>query len=281
MGKMEHTYMESENLAKNHYENFPVISYFLPKKLRKPVSLLYQFSRTADDIADEGDLSDVERIKKLKEYKDSFSKSLVGEYENDFWRVLHSSIKKFYLTPKYYYDLLNAFEMDCIKKRFNNFDELLFYCRHSANPVGRIMLEFINIRDEKAKEYSDNICTALQLTNFYQDINRDILKDRIYIPLDELEKFKITPDGIKSKYLSEEFRSLMKNQVRRTWEFFEEGRNLIPLLPSNFKRQIKMTILGGEEILKKIESQNFDVINKRPILRKIDYIKIMIKSIFA
>lgn len=281
MGKIEHIYNESENLAKNHYENFPVISYFLPKNLRKPVSLLYQFSRTADDIADEGDLSDEKRIRKLEEYKNSFSKCLVEKYENDFWKELHSTIIKFDLTPKYFYDLIKAFEMDCKKKRFKNFDEVLYYCSHSANPVGRIMLEFINIRDEKAKEYSDNICTALQLTNFYQDLSRDILKDRIYIPLDELEQFNISPDDIKSNIVNVEFLSLIENQVSRTRKYYDAGKNLIPLLPFNFKRQIKMTILGGEEILNKIESQNYDVINKRPILRKIDYIKIMIKSIFA
>jgi squalene synthase HpnC len=281
MRKIEHIYNESENLAKNHYENFPVITYFLPKNLRKPVSLLYQFSRTADDIADEGEWADDERIRKLEEYKNSFSRSLVGKYENDFWKELHTTIIKYALTPKYFFDLIQAFEMDCKKKRFKNFDEVLYYCSHSANPVGRIMLEFINIRDVKAKEYSDNICTALQLTNFYQDVSRDILKDRIYIPLDELEQFNISPEDIKSNIVNEEFRSLIMNQVSRTWKYFEEGRNLIPLLPGNFKRQIKMTIFGGEEILNKIESQNFDVINKRPILRKIDYIKIMIKSIFA
>ncbi|MFA7289051.1 MAG: squalene/phytoene synthase family protein, partial [Melioribacteraceae bacterium] len=231
---MDSVYKQTQNLAKSHYENFPVISYFLPKKLRKPVSLLYHFSRTADDIADEGNLSDEERIKNIQNYRDSFSCSLIENYDNKFWKALHSIIKEFQLTPKYFYDLLNAFEMDCKKKEFNNFDEILFYCNHSANPVGRIMLEFINIRDEKTLKYSDNICTALQLTNFYQDISLDISKDRIYIPLDELSKFDITADKFKTKNFNEEFRLLMKFQLKRCNELFYEGKKILPLLPKNF-----------------------------------------------
>ncbi|MCK9279403.1 MAG: squalene synthase HpnC [Melioribacteraceae bacterium] len=278
---MDKIYKETQDLAKRHYENFPVISYFLPKRLRKPVALLYHFSRTADDIADEGNISDEERIIKLHEFIDSFSNCLIGKYDNDFWKALHSTINKYNLTPKYFYDLLNAFEMDCKKKNFNNFDEILYYCQHSANPVGRIMLEFINIRDEKTLKYSDNICTALQLTNFYQDISLDIPKDRIYIPLDELDKFDITVDKFKTKNFNEDLRLLMKFQLKRCSELFNEGKKILLLLPKNFRRQIKMTILGGEEILKKIESQNYNVTDYRPTLRKIDYIKIMIKSIFA
>ena len=140
-------------------------------------------------------------------------------------------------------------------------------------------MEFFNIRDKAAIGYSDSICTALQLTNFYQDVSIDIQKGRIYIPLDEVEKFGVELNQFELKQNNANFELLLKYQIERCRQLFIEGRNLLPLLPGKLKKQISMTVFGGEKILCKIEELNYDVLNYRPVLSKFDYAKIFLKSL--
>jgi squalene synthase HpnC len=273
-GKLENIYKETIKFTKSHYENFPVISLFLPKYLRKHVAVVYRFARQADDIADEGNYSVSQRIEQLTNYKRKLSEAFHGKFTESFWEVFCLTVDKFKLTPVLFYDLLSAFEQDIHKTRYDSYDELLNYCKRSANPVGRIILEFFDIRDTKAFEYSDAICTALQLTNFYQDVSIDWLKGRIYLPVSDMKEFCIDETSFIEKKCDENFIRLMKLQIEKTYSLFKEGENLLPLLPHRLRFQIRLTILGGVEILKKIERLNYDVLNYRPKLSIIDYIKL-------
>lgn len=220
-------------------------------------------------------------MKNLELYEIHLRNCLNGKFENDFWYALHNTISEYKLTPKYFFDLLSAFKQDLIKTRYQTFDEITDYCEISANPVGRIILEFFNIRDEESISYSDDVCTALQLTNFYQDVSIDILKDRIYIPVEEMGKFGVSTNQFELRENNTNFEQLLKYQVDRTRLLFLEGRKLIIRLPRELKSQIYMTVLGGEKILEKIEKMNYNVLEARPKLTKLDYIKIFLRTLIA
>jgi squalene synthase HpnC len=276
---LDQVYNEALHFTKSHYENFPVVSLFLPKRLRKHIAVVYQFARQADDLADEGNINCELRIANLELYEKSFKKCLAGNYENFFWHALQNTILGFNLTPQYFLDLLSAFKQDVVKNRYNSFSEILNYCERSANPVGRIILEFFDIRDELSINYSDAVCTALQLTNFYQDVSIDIEKGRVYIPLDEVEKFGVGLNQFELKKNNANFEKLLKFQVERTKDIFLVGHKLVERLPGQLRPQIKMTILGGEKILEKIEKLNYNVLNFRPKLSKQDYLKLFMKTV--
>jgi len=266
--------------TKSHYENFPVVSFLIKKDLRKHIALIYQFARQADDFADEGNFSQDERITKLNNYDSKLRASFSSQYENGFWRNIKLTIDQKELSERNFQDLLIAFKQDVWKKRYKDYDELLNYCKNSANPVGRLILELHSLRDEVPKNYSDKICTALQLTNFYQDVSLDIAKGRIYIPEDELRQFDVSEQDIVNSKISDKFRELIKFQIERTKTLFSEGKELLKYLPIRLKFQILITIKGGEAILKKIEDINYNVLEKRPTLSKVDFIKLFVSAIF-
>ncbi|MBU1100415.1 MAG: squalene synthase HpnC [Bacteroidetes bacterium] len=277
---LEEVYGEVIEFASSHYENFPVISKFVAHNLRHHVAVIYWFARTADDFADEGDFTPEERLKLLDDFEKDFYKALKHEFANNHWKALCFTIEQLHLTPEYFTDLLVAFKQDVTVKRYDTFDDVLKYCRYSANPVGRLVLELHGFKDGFENEYSDNICTALQLANFYQDVNVDIRKDRIYIPLDEMIKFGVTEADLKLGNYSDEFRTLMSHQVYRNQELFDKGKKLLSFLPNKLKVQIKWTVLGGEKILNKIKRQDYNVLVARPSLNKLDYFILMIKALF-
>ena len=276
---VEEFYDQAIKFTKSHYENFPVISLFIKKAIRKHVAIIYQFARQADDIADEGISSQDERITKLNNYETKLRKSLANDFSSGFWQALKITIDQYNLDKNNFLSLLKAFKQDVWKKRYKDFDEVINYCNNSADPVGRLILELHNVNNLKAIEYSDKICTALQLANFYQDVSVDILKNRIYISEDELTSFNVAISQIKKKEFSEDFKKLYKFQVDRTWKIFNDGRKLLKYLPTRLRFQILVTVKGGEAILKKIEQQNYNVLEKRPTLSKIDFIKLFLSAI--
>ena len=166
----ESAYISAEKFARAHYENFPVVSFLVKKKLRKHVAILYWFARSADDIADDPNLPDEEKILKLDHFEARLTSLLKGQCENDYEVALHNTITLMHLTPGLFYDLLTAFKQDLTKKRYQSFEEILNYCKYSANPVGRLILELNDLRDDIAFSYSDKICTALQLINFCSNL---------------------------------------------------------------------------------------------------------------
>lgn len=277
---IENYYNAALNFTKSHYENFPVISFFVRKDLRKHVAAIYQFARQADDLADEGNFTSEERIKQLEKYELDLLNSLKSNFKNGFWEIVKNTISINKLSESNFTDLLSAFKQDVVKDRYQNYDELLGYCKRSANPIGRLILELNEIRDENAFSYSDKICTALQLTNFYQDVSVDIKKNRIYLPLNEIEIFSVEEFDIRNMNFTEDFVKLMKYEVERTKKLFIDGRKLLNYLPYKLKVQILVTIKGGEAILKKIEELNYNTLNFRPTVSKLEIAKLFISSLF-
>ncbi len=269
-----------ESLTRNHYENFPVSSFLIPINYRKDIALVYWFARTADDFADEGNIEDEKRLGNLNKFEQEFIDSLKSDSENPYFRALSEVIKKRKLTIQYFLDLLSAFKQDVIKKRYANYLDVLEYCKRSANSVGRILLELFNVFDKNAIIYSDKICTALQLTNFYQDTKIDFEKGRIYFPKDEMELFLVTEKMFELNENNPNIKALVRHNINRTQDLFDEGKMIVSYLPGRFKYEIKWTIAGGEKILDKIRKQDYDVFSKRQKLTKMDFFTLFIKNIF-
>ena len=267
-------------LVKNHYENFPVASFLIPKYYRKEIALVYWFARTADDIADEGNLESVKRLDKLNNFEEEFRNSLNGISNNLNFVLLAKTINEKKLSDKNFINLLSAFKQDVIKKRYERFEEVLDYCKRSANPVGRILLELLKINDEEAIISSDKICTALQLTNFLRDTVIDFEKDRVYYPQKELRMFSVTEKMFEIKENNPNIKALVKHNVDRSQILFDEGKSLLRYLPGRFKYEIKWTIAGGEKILSMIRKNDYDIFTKRPKLSKLNFITLLIKSFF-
>jgi len=265
-------------LAKSHYENFPVVSLFIKKELHKHVAVIYQFARQADDLADEGNITVENRISALDGYEKELNYCLDSRFETGFWRILKNTIDEKKLSTDNFFNLLNAFRQDVNKNRYKNYDELLDYCKKSANPIGRLILELNNVNHSYAKNISDKICTALQLTNFYQDVSIDIKKNRIYIPGEEMLIFHVTEKDIINGNFNERFINLMKYQIERTKRLFIEGRELLKYLPYMLRLQIIVTIKGGEAILKKIENLNYNVLEMRPVLSRMEFVKLFLSA---
>lgn len=274
-------YNEAYNLAKMHYENFPVVSFLLPKKIRKDVAIVYWFARTADDFADEGNFEDSDRITKLNAFEDSLKNLLNNEPGNNFEAALKNTIISKNLSHDNFFNLLKAFKQDVIKNRYKNYNEVLDYCSCSANPIGRILLELTGVKQERAFYLSDKICTALQLTNFIQDTEIDFGKGRIYYPQDEMEKFGVSEKMFEMSENNLNLKMLIEFSVGRIQSLFNEGKDLIEFLSGRFKYEIRWTIKGGEEILNKIRGADFDVFTRRPALTGSDRIKILFKSFFS
>lgn len=271
------TYKDALRISSEHYENFPVSSFLFPKDLRKDVALIYKFARTADDISDEGNYSKEERTKSLTMFRNEFKDSLDKNYHDTFWKLLHETIQKRNLNPQHFFDLLTAFEQDINKNEYTTFDDLLAYCKNSANPVGKIILELYNIRDERIILLSDKICTALQLTNFWQDVKVDLKKGRIYIPLEDFSKFGTDKSIIYSEQTTDVLRQIIKFETERTEKLYDEGKEILQFLSGRLKWQIRWTINGGRKILQKIKKNHYDVLNYRPTLTKIGYIVALIR----
>ncbi len=269
------------DLAAKHYENFPVSSFLIPEQLKQDVAIVYWFARTADDFADEGSESDEKRLENLFKFEKELSLSLEGKSADEYFIKLNETKKKYSLKKEYFFDLLSAFKQDVIKKRYQNYDELKDYCRRSANPIGRIILDLFKIKNDEATKYSDMICTALQLTNFYQDTAIDFYKGRIYYPAEEMKRFGVTEKMFELNEFNSNVKSLVQYNIERTQSLFDEGKNLLNYLDGRLKLEIKWTIAGGEKILHKIRKNDFNVFFERPILSKFDYIFILLRSIFS
>lgn len=268
------------NLAKDHYENFPVASFLIPKKFRKDVAIIYWFARSADDLADEGNESPEKRLIELNNFENEFLKSLKGESNKFYFNQLAKTINDKKLSVENFLDLLSAFKQDVVKKEYQNYDEVLDYCKRSANPVGRILLELFNVKEKEALIYSDKICTALQLTNFYQDTVIDIENGRNYYPQNEMQLLNVTNKMFELKENNPNIIALVKHNVERAQSLFDQGKYLLKYLNGRFKIEIKWTIAGGEKVLDKIRKNDYNVFAQRPKLDKIDFISLFIKSIF-
>lgn len=276
--RINSAYKTSLTFSKEHYENFPVILFSVSKELKKHIAIIYKFARQADDLADEGYISQNERLFLLNEYEKDFIEALNGKFKNDFWLALKNTCDKFQIDKKLFFDLISAFKQDIIKKRYETDSEILDYCKRSANPIGRILLKIFKVEDNEALIASDKICTALQLTNFYQDVSIDIQKNRIYASKEMMRKYSVTEEDFLNLNFNENVKLLFKELIEKTYKMFNEGKVIQSYLPKSFLLQIRMTILGGEKILYKIVENDYDVFNKRPKLNKKDFLLILLKS---
>jgi len=273
-------YLKAVQLAKSHYENFPVISFLVPRKFINDIAIIYYYARMADDVADEGDLTKYDRLQKLTSIENDIINASRNECTDIYTAALNNSIVKCNMNPDNLLNLIKAFKQDVEKQRYDDYEELLNYCVYSANPVGRMILEIFDVFDREAVYYSDCICTALQLTNFCQDVYQDISKGRIYLPQDDMKMFNVTDDDIKMKVMSSNVKSLLEYEINRIKRLFKEGRCLIKYLPYRLSVEIKWTISGGEKILDKIEKNDYDILDFRPKLNKCDFLQLFMKSIF-
>ena len=276
--RINSAYKTSLTFSKEHYENFPVILFSVSKELKKHIAIIYKFARQADDLADEGYISQNERMFLLNEYEKDFIEALNGKFKNDFWVALKNTCDKFQIDKKLFLDLISAFKQDIIKKRYETDFEILDYCKRSANPIGRILLKIFKVEDNEALIASDKICTALQLTNFYQDVSIDIQKNRIYASKEMMQKYSVTEEDFLNLNCNENVKLLFKELIEKTYKMFNEGKVIQSYVPKSFLLQIRMTILGGEKILYKIVENDYDVFNKRPKLNKKDFLLILLKS---
>jgi len=266
-------------MSVDHYENFPVASILLPRRLRKPVAAIYHFARAADDIADEGDLPDTERLQQLNEFRNELSHITAGETpQQPLFEHLAAEIKAHALPLQPFHDLLDAFSQDVTKKRYANYDELLDYCRRSANPVGNLLLHLYGEATPVNLAYSDAICTSLQLINFWQDVAKDYAIARIYLPQDEMARFGVSAEQIAQAGCNDAWRALMKFQVDRARALMLQGAPLGSILTGRIGLEMRMIIAGGLRILDKLEAADYDMFRHRPVLRPFDWVIMLAKS---
>jgi len=268
-------------MAIGHYENFPVASLLLPAELRAPVEVIYRFARSADDIADEGaDPPDI-RLEKLNRYRASLGLVERGEaLEDALFRDVARIVREHALEPRLFRDLLDAFAQDIVKKRYASFTEVLDYCRRSANPVGRLLLQLFKRTTERDLIASDAICSALQLVNFWQDVDIDYSRDnRIYLPQDEMARHGVTERHLAEKRCDAAWQALMAFQVERARQLMLSGAPLGRTLPGRIGLEIRATVQGGLRILDKIEAVGYDVFRRRPVLKAFDWPLLLLRAV--
>ncbi len=263
-------------MASRHYENFPTASYLVPKDKRDALAAVYAFARYADDVADEPGVEN--RLEKLADWRSKLDACYKGETDHPVFLALRDSADRYQLSRQNFENLLTAFESDVVTSRHANFDSLLKYCTFSANPVGRLVLELFGYHDEHLFELSDYICTALQLANFWQDVAIDFSRDRIYLPQEDMARFGYTLDDLRAECSDERWRKLMALEIARTREYFERGRNLPEEVQPRLRTQLRVTWLGGTEILSRIEAASYDIFHRRPSLGKWDFLRLYLRA---
>jgi squalene synthase HpnC len=256
----------------DHYENFPVASWLMPAHLRPAIRVIYHFARSADDIADEGDDSAEIRLDKLHQYEEQLHK-IVNKQDSDLalFTDLALVIEKYALPTKLFFALISAFKQDIVTKRYQNFSSVLDYCNRSANPVGRLMLHLYGAVSEENLRCSDQICTALQLINFWQDVSVDWQKDRVYLPQEDLARFGVNENTIRIGTMSELWTEMMYFQTDRARNMMLDGAQLCHRLDGRIGFELRLMVQGGLRILEKIEQVNGNVFTQRPIISKQDF----------
>ena len=267
-------------MAVDHYENFPVASLLLPKALRAPIEIIYRFARTADDFADEGDHPDDVRLGRLNGYRAELDRIAAGATpEGALFRDIAKLVREHGLPLALFRDLLSAFSQDVTRKRYSDFADLADYCRRSANPVGRLLLHLFKRTSEQDLAGSDAVCTALQLINFWQDVDIDFAKGRIYLPQDEMARHGVSERHIAEQRCDAAWVSLMRFQTERSRAMILRGQPMARSLPGRVGLEIRATIQGGLRILEKIERANYDVFRRRPVLRALDWPMLLARAV--
>ena len=279
MNTISNAYRYCEWMTYRHYENFPVASWMLPKSVRPHVAAVYAFARAADDFAD-GARYAGRGLELLAQWRK-------GLPSHPIFIALADTVQKKKIPVQLLDDLLTAFTMDITKRRYADWDELMTYCRYSANPVGRIVLHLFDITDPAQHTLSDKICTGLQLANHWQDLRIDVARDMFYLPADLMKQHSVTEQEIKSYVIasaakqSDGYRAMMKELVARARLLFQEGKPLVGHLKGGLRAEIALTVLGGQTILDRIDAVNYDVFCHRPEISTLDKTRLLIRALFS
>jgi len=259
---VEESFAFCEARVRSHYENFPV-GLFVPRERRPYVHALYAFARAADDFADEP-MYEGHRVEKLDEWERRLHAAYAGEAEDPIFIALRETVRRVGVPKELLLDLLSAFRQDTQKSRYESWEELLDYCRRSADPVGRLVLLVFEQHGPELPALSDALCTGLQLANHWQDLAIDLRRDRIYAPREMLERFAVKPWDLNAGTITDGFRALMAELVARTRPFFERSRSLGDRASPGLRFELRLTWLGGSSILDRIEQAGGDVFRHRP-----------------
>ena len=276
-------YAHCLRVARGHYENFTIGSWLLPRPLRRDLAAVYAFARGADDIADEG--PDAGRLARLA----AWDAKLVAcaqdpaSVDDPVFLALGDTIARHALPVETLRDLLRAFRRDAAGEsaRFATFADVLDYCRCSANPVGRIVLALFDYRDAERQARSDDVCTALQLTNFWQDVAGDLERGRVYLPQDDLDRFPGSRDALEGREATDAFRALLRFEIARTRELFQRGLTLATMVRRRLAIEVRAFAGGGLAILDRIEAVECDVFRRRPTLSRRDLGRVVLRGLLT
>lgn len=256
-----------ERLARSHYENFSVATWFLPQRLRQHFYNVYGYCRISDDLGDEvGDTAVALRL--LERWGEELQACYAGSPRHPVFVALSETVRMFGIPQHEFSDLLTAFRQDQSVMRYETFDDLLGYCKNSANPVGHLVLYLCGYSDAERQKLSDYTCTALQLANFWQDVSIDYLKGRIYLPLEDLRRFGVVEEDIAGKRNTNAFCEMMRFEVARAWHWFQQGEPLIGKVSKELAIDLELFTRGGQEILNAMERQGYAVLGRRPSISK-------------
>lgn len=259
-------------MSVGHYENFPVASLLVPARYRSAVVAIYRFARAADDIADEGDAPEATRLAGLDAFQRGLDAIERGETPAAApFAALAPEVRAHRLPVPLFRDLLSAFAQDVRVGRYETFDDVLDYCRRSANPVGRLLLAMYGVDDDAALAESDAICTALQLANFWQDVAIDWRHGRVYLPLEDLARFDVSPVSIANGVCDARWTRLMAFETARTRGLFVRGRPLASRMPWRLGLELRAVVAGGMRVLERIDAVRGDVFTRRPVLGRRDW----------
>ena len=265
-------------LATHHYENFQVVSWLLPKRLHQDFYNVYAYCRWADDLGDEmGDT--VESLRLLAWWRQGLEAMYAGKATHPVFVALRGTVERYSIPPQPFEDLIQAFEKDQRVTRYRDWEELFAYCRQSADPVGRLVLHLCGYSDAERQRLSDATCTALQLANFWQDVMLDWEKGRVYIPLEVLERHGASVADIEARRATPNFMAAMHEVAARARALFREGLPLAEMVDRRLALDIELFSRGGMRILDKIESQNYDVLSRRPAISKSERVWILLGTL--
>ena len=273
--ELQQAYAACQVLAESHYENFPVASRLMPARLRRHVAAIYAFARTADDFADEPGRAPDERLRLLDEWQGKLHQAPVDAT----FLALHDTMEQFQLPVGLFEDLLSAFKQDVVKTRYASWEAVLDYCRRSANPVGRLVLRLSGYRDAELDRASDAVCTALQLTNFWQDLAIDWPRGRLYVPEEVWRTAGADPATLDRGRMTPEWTVALRACGQRTRRLFDDGRSVCDGVSGRLRYELRATWLGGSRILDRLEQVDYDVFTSRPALGTSDAIVIVSKTL--
>jgi len=256
------------DLARSHYENFAVVSRFLPQRYRQDLFHVYGFCRTVDDLGDEAPGDRLALLDRWEEELRACYREDVRGPSHPVMVALQETIRKYDIPPQPFLKLIEANRMDQRQQRYSTYADLLRYCEHSANPVGHLVLYVWGYRDADRQRLSDATCTALQLTNFWQDVRRDWELGRLYIPLEDMQRFGYSEDALAARQANDRLRALLAFEVARARALFREGLKLVPLVSRDLQVDLRLFTLGGRKVLDAIERQGYDVLSRRPAITR-------------